>query len=72
MENIPLKEKLNIRNKKIKAFYRMGFSMDQVCIEMKKLGYIVSKTTVFFALNGRSKKADERKKKRRLIRQFLH
>lgn len=56
-----------MRNKKIKAFYKLGFSMEEVCREMQKLGYNVSKTTVFFALNGRSKKANDRRKKKRAI-----
>lgn len=66
-DSIPIKERIKMRNKKIKAFYKIGYSMDEVCIEMKKLGYSVSKTTVFFALNGRSKKANERRKKKRAI-----
>lgn len=66
-DSIPIKERLKMRNRKIKAFYKLGYSMDEVCVEMKKLGYSVSKTTVFFALNGRSKKANERRTKRRAI-----
>lgn len=56
-----------MRNKKIKEFYKLGYSMDEVCVEMKKIGYSVSKTTVFFALNGRSTKANKRRKKKRSI-----
>lgn len=56
-----------MRNEKIKAFYKLGFSMDEVVVEMKKIGHSVSKTTVFFALNGRSNKANQRRKKKRGI-----
>lgn len=66
-ESIPIKERIKMRNRKIKMLYRYGFSMDEVCIEMKKLGYNVSKTTVFFAINGRSNKANDRRKKKRSI-----
>ena len=48
---VPLKERIKIRNKKIKDLYKIGYSGDEIC-EMTKL----SKTTVFFAINGRSKK----------------
>ena len=62
-----------MRNRKIKMLYRYGFSMDEVCGEMKKLGYNVSKTTVFFAVNGRSKKVDDRRKKKSaIIRKLNH
>ena len=48
---IPIKVRKQIRNDKIKTLYRKGFSMDEICMTEG-----VSKTTVFFAINGRSKK----------------
>lgn len=66
-QTIPIKDRVKMRNKKIKAFYKLGYSMDEVCVEMKKIGYAVSKTTVFFALNGRSKKANDRRRNKRSI-----
>lgn len=72
-QTIPIKERIKMRNRKIKMLYRYGFSMDEVCGEMKKLGYNVSKTTVFFAVNGRSKKVDDRRKKKSaIIRKLNH
>jgi hypothetical protein len=72
-QSIPIKERIKMRNRKIKMLYRYGFSMDEVCGEMKKLGYNVSKTTVFFAINGRSKKADDRRKRKgAIIRKLNH
>lgn len=49
---IPSKERRKLRDRKIRALHRLGYSMDQICMEMN-----VSKTTVFFAVNpdGRSK-----------------
>lgn len=66
-QTIPVKDRVKLRNNKIKAFYKLGYSMDEVCGEMKKIGYLVSKTTVFFALNGRSNKANARRKNKRSI-----
>jgi len=66
-QTIPIKERIKMRNRKIKMLYRYGFSMDEVCGEMKKLGYNVSKTTVFFAINGRSRKTIEKRKKKSAI-----
>lgn len=58
---IPAKERVKLRTKKIRALYGIGYSMDQICEEMKKLGQGVSKTTVFFAIKGRNKKKGGRK-----------
>lgn len=66
-DTISKKERVQRRNKKIKMFYKLGYSMDEVCAEMNKLGYSVSKTTVFFAINGRSTKATDRQRKKRSI-----
>lgn len=66
-QTIPTKDRVKMRNNKIKAFYKLGYSMDEVCVEMAKIGYAVSKTTVFFALNGRSNKANARRKNKRSI-----
>lgn len=54
---IPVKDRMRIRNKQIVGLYRSGLSMDEVVKAMSRLGYGVSKTTVFFAINGRSKKS---------------
>jgi hypothetical protein len=62
---IPLKERKKIRDKQIVALYKSGLSMAEVVIAMSKLGYSVSKTTVFFAINGRwTPEAKERRIKR--------
>lgn len=68
---IPLKKRREIRNRQIKSFYRSGFSMDEVVAQMKRIGHGVSKTTVFFVINGRSKKADERNDKRKSIKKYI-
>jgi hypothetical protein len=66
---IPLKERKRIRDQKIRALYRILKSMDLVVLEMKKLGYGVSKTTVFFVVNGRStKKSAEKRKIRKSLK----
>ena len=46
------------KNKEIKALYRKGYSMNEICAIQS-----VSKTTVFFAINGRSKKRSAEKLK---------
>lgn len=71
-QTIPIKERIKMRNKKIKAFYKVGFSMDEICGQMQKIGYNVSKTTVFFALNGRSTKANKRNSSRRKIKRLIN
>lgn len=51
---IPVKERNRIRNKEIRALYRIGYTMKEICLKLN-----VSKTTVFYAINrpkGRSKK----------------
>lgn len=50
-ERIPLKVRKKQRDRKIKALYSAGYSMNEICV---KEGH--SKTTVFFAINGRSSK----------------
>lgn len=69
---IPLKERRKIRDRKIRALYRLGYSMDEICSEMRTLGQGVSKTTVFFAINGRSKKSAEKRKVRRELKNKLN
>ncbi len=53
MNMIPLKSKevRELRNKEIRALYKLGYTMEQIC---KKVD--ASKTTVFFALRGRAPK----------------
>lgn len=48
---IPIKERKKIQIREIKALYRIGYSMNEISRKMD-----VSKTTVFFALNGRRRK----------------
>jgi len=48
---IPIREQKRLRDKEVRALYRAGFSMNQIC---EKMG--LSKTTVFFAVKGRIKK----------------
>jgi hypothetical protein len=66
IDMIPVKVRKEMRDRKIRALYRSlpkeQRSMDQVVLEMRALGYGVSKTTVFFAINGRSKKPVEKRK----------
>jgi len=45
------------RDEEIRRLYKAGFSMNQIC---EKVG--VSKTTAFFAVNGRSKNKNNPKK----------
>ena len=71
-QTIPIKDRVKMRNKKIKTFYKLGYSMAEVCKEMKKLGYSVSITTVFFAINGRwTKEAKERRHKKQNIKRII-
>ncbi len=64
---IPARERKKLRDKKIRAFYRLGYSMEEICSEMRKLGEGVSKTTVFFAINGRSKKSEAKRRIRKAL-----
>lgn len=69
---IPRREKNRIRDKRIRGLYREGLSMDEVVLEMRRFGYGVSKTTVFFAINGRySKKVATRRKLKRTLKNNL-
>lgn len=55
------------RDRKIVALHRAGCSMNEICrIEH------VSKTTVFFAINGRSKKGVARTSERKRIKRVLN
>lgn len=62
---LPLKERRKIRDKKIRALHRIGYSYDEICVRMKEQGEGVSKTTVFFAINGRSKKSAATSKRKK-------
>lgn len=53
---LPIKVRKQLRNQEIKALYRKGYSMDEICAIQS-----VSKTTVFFAIKGRSKKGSAEK-----------
>lgn len=70
---IPSKERKTLRDKKIRALYQTGlYSMDDVVIEMGRLGHGVSKTTVFFAINGRwTKKAADRRRSKKRFKKLL-
>lgn len=48
---IPLKEQRRIRDARIRALSKSGYSMNEICRVLN-----VSKTTVFFAVNGKKKK----------------
>lgn len=50
IEIIPVKIRREVRDKKIRALFRAGYTMEAIC---KMEGH--SKTTVFFAIKGRSK-----------------
>lgn len=72
------RERVRERNKKIKAIYRAGrqiygdsYTIDSVCAEMKLRGESVSRTTVFFAINGRSKKKVEKNKIKKLLKKLI-
>ncbi len=66
---LPYKERVRIKYRKIRALYRMGYSYEEVVREMRELGESVSKTTVFFAVNGRAtKKKVEMQKIRRQLK----
>jgi hypothetical protein len=67
-ETIPVKERIRIRNRKIKALWRLHKNLEAVVADINKLGYSVSRTTVFFAINGRVSK--EAKKKRSIRKQL--
>lgn len=54
---IPLKEQRRLRNARIKSLYRQGHSMDDICRVLN-----VSKTTVFFAINGPKTKGKSSKR----------
>jgi len=53
---IPVKIRKELRNKEIRALYRIGYTMEEIC---KKLD--VSKTTVFFAVNKGRRSSKEKK-----------
>lgn len=55
---VPIKERKRMRDNKIRALYKLGYSMNQICVEVG-----CSKTTVFFAINGRPKKLSQIKNK---------
>lgn len=63
-EIIPVKVRKEMRDRKIRALYNSqpkgSRSMELVVKEMQRLGYSVSKTTVFFAIKGRSKKSSKK------------
>lgn len=66
------KEKRRLRDAKIRSLYNTKVngvrinSMDDVVVQMKKLGYGVSKRTVFLAVNQKkSKKALEKRRIRK-------
>ncbi len=72
------REKIRERNKKIKAIYKIGremhgdaYTIDSVCAEMRQRGESVSRTTVFFAINGRSKKKEEKNKIKKLLKKLI-
>ena len=48
---VPIKEQKEIRNEKIRKFYKLGYTMAQICKLVN-----ASQTTVFFAIRGRKKK----------------
>lgn len=50
-EKLPVKVRVEMRNKTIRDLYRKKYSMDEICRYVN-----VSKTTVFFAIRGRGKK----------------
>ena len=47
---VPIKEQKEIRNEKIREFFKMGYTMAQICKLVN-----CSQTTVFFAIRGRKK-----------------
>lgn len=49
---IPPKERKRLLYREIKALYKIGYTMEQISLKLN-----VSKTTVFFAVKGRSKKS---------------
>lgn len=49
---IPIRERKRLRDKEIRALYKLGYSMDQICLKLN-----LSKTTVFFAIKGRGKRS---------------
>lgn len=73
---ISSKERRKIRDQKIRALYRKGrgYSMDEIVLIMKKegKGVGVSKTTVFFAINGRSIDTAKKMKKKREVRKGIN
>lgn len=48
---VPPAEQRRLRDRKIRALHAGGYSMNQICTALK-----CSKTTVFFAINGRRPK----------------
>ncbi len=77
-EIIPLKDRKRIRDRKIRALYFSAPaserpSMAEIAAEVNRLGYNVSVTTVFFAINGRStKKTTDHKRQKRVVNRLLN
>jgi len=55
---VPIKERIKIRNKKIKDLSKIGYCLDEICAMTK-----LSRTAVFYAIRGRSKKPAVKDKK---------
>lgn len=66
-----VKERRRLRDAKIRSLYNTKVngvrinSMDDVVVQMKKLGYGVSKRTVFLAVNQKKSKAALEKRRTR-------
>lgn len=72
---IPIKKRRDARDRIIRTLYNKGkgLSMDEICVEMQRLGQGVSKTTVFFAINGRStKKMNKKREDRKKVKKYLN
>lgn len=54
---LPFKQRIalhrQLKGDKIRAFYRMGYSMNECVEQMRKIKMPVSKSTVFFAIHHR-------------------
>ena len=68
-ERVPYKIRREIRDKEIRALYKTGnYSYDDIA---HKVG--VSKSTIFFAINGRwTKKAKERRQNKKRFKKLLN
>lgn len=51
MERLPIKERVELRNKKIRDLHRLNYSTEEISSILN-----VSRTTIFFVINGRTKK----------------